>query len=216
MDRSHSDTEEQEERGGGTRWSNRGWDGLEEVEKQGGKQWAQGFLGLTDCLSICPSISLTVSLSVWISTCQHVGLSVYIFVLLSVSISLILSVCISVCLPACLQLPVTTLAFVISRQSQSLRAPEIPPLRSHFTHSGLTSDPSSWCRKKKKNPTSAHAHPHLGPSGWVTFREAGFRISLSSEATTSQNLGRLARSFCQQSSMSACREAGQSGGGGSR
>lgn len=38
MDRSHSDTEEQEERGGGTRWSNRGWDGLEEVEKQGGKQ----------------------------------------------------------------------------------------------------------------------------------------------------------------------------------
>lgn len=58
--------------------------------------------------------------------------------------------------------------------------------------------------------------PHLGPSGCVTFREVGFRMSLSSAATTSQNLGRLLRSFCQQSSMSACREAGHSGGGGSR
>lgn len=36
MDRSHSDTEEQDDRGGGTRWSNRGWDGLRDRQTDRG------------------------------------------------------------------------------------------------------------------------------------------------------------------------------------
>jgi len=57
---------------------------------------------------------------------------------------------------------------------------------------------------------------HPAPSGCVILREAGLLISLSRADTTEQNLGRLARSFCQQSSIRACRATGQSGGGGSR
>ena len=56
---------------------------------------------------------------------------------------------------------------------------------------------------------------HPAPSGCVILREAGLLISLSRADTTEQNLGRLARSFCQQSSIRACRETGHSGGGGS-
>lgn len=155
MARSHSETEPQADRGGGTRRSNRGWEGL--THRKTDRQTAGGELSCTCSLSKQLSITLLVA-------------------------------------------------------------------RPLHTSQKMTSDPSSnlWMHKVPPLPTKSRplpldvAEPHLGPSGCVTFREAGFRISLSSDATTSENRGRLARSFCQQSSMSACREAGQSGGGGRR
>lgn len=48
------------------------------------------------------------------------------------------------------------------------------------------------------------------------FRLFGFRIILSRIPTICSNFGLSARSFCQQSSISWCRPAGQSMGAGKR
>lgn len=56
---------------------------------------------------------------------------------------------------------------------------------------------------------------YLAISPPVRFKLLGLRISLSSMLTIWLNFGLSARSFCQQSSISWCRETGQSMGGGS-
>lgn len=50
----------------------------------------------------------------------------------------------------------------------------------------------------------------------TVLRLAGLRIILSRVLTISVKRGRVLRSFCQQSSISWCRAAGQSMGGGRR
>lgn len=52
--------------------------------------------------------------------------------------------------------------------------------------------------------------------GVIAFSVLGLRIILSRLLTIWLNLGRLLRSFCQQSNMSWCSALGQSIGGGSR
>lgn len=58
------------------------------------------------------------------------------------------------------------------------------------------------------------AHPE--DKGVMAFNVLGLRIILSRLLTIWLNLGRLLRSFCQQSNMSWCSALGQSIGGGSR
>lgn len=57
---------------------------------------------------------------------------------------------------------------------------------------------------------------HPEDNGVMAFSVLGLRIILSRLPTIWLNLGRLLRSFCQQSNMSWCSALGQSMGGGSR
>ena len=71
-----------------------------------------------------------------------------------------------------------------------------------------------WWQSVGRKPAVWDPHPPFSLA--TILRLAGFRIILSRALTTWGKRGRAFRSFCQQSSMSWCREVGQSGGGGSR
>lgn len=64
--------------------------------------------------------------------------------------------------------------------------------------------------------TTLYQQTHTAVMVATVLRLAGLRIILSRVLTISAKRGRLLRSFCQQSSMSWWRAAGQSIGGGSR
>lgn len=78
-----------------------------------------------------------------------------------------------------------------------------------------------WWREAQNQPNcwsdehvSEDTHPE--DNGVMAFSVLGLRIILSRLLTIWLNLGRLLRSFCQQSNMSWCSALGQSIGGGSR